>query len=127
MKLKTKILSIIGVFLLAAITVFFGSEWNRAAFGSQGYIEKGEKFSVKIGAIRVDVINHLTAQGLVNISTLGIKETHYNPQSCHSHIYGDEYEVELWDDDSWRRGTICTAFIDEKLTRMSWWYGMFQP
>ena len=115
------------ILALGLVVLFLSNEWNRAAFGSRSNIEDGTKFSLTIGDSKQEVVGYFTARGLVDVSTYAINETHYNPQRCHNHIYSDEYEVELWSDDSWRRGTICVAFLDGKLARISWDYGMFQP
>lgn len=117
----------ISIIVISLAILFFSSEWNRAAFGSKGSIEQGEKFGISIGSNKQDTIDYLTARGLIDETAVGINETHYNPQSCYNYIHGAEYEVELWADDSWRRGSICVAFIDGKLARMSWLYGMLQP
>ena len=120
---------VIGIAILAfgLLAIFLSNEWNRAAWGSEGYIENGTKFGLTIGESKPEVAIYLTSRGLINETTVGINETHYNPQSCYNYIHGAEYEVELWRDDSWRRGSICIAFLDGKLARVSWWYGMFQP
>lgn len=117
----------IGLALTVLFLLFISSEWNRAAFGVRDSIENGTKFGLTIGDSKQEVIDYLTARELTDGTTLGINEAHYNPQSCHNHIYSDEFEVQVWDDNSWRRGVICVAFLDGKLSRMSWYYGMFQP
>jgi len=126
-KASKRIVLTIGLALITSFLLFVSNEWNRAAFGVRDYIEKGEKFGISIGSGKNEVIDHLAAHGLVDGTTLGANETHYDPQNCHSHEYKDEYEVQIWDDHSWRQGVICVAFLDGKLARMSWIYGMFQP
>jgi len=121
------IILVLGLTLTVSFLLFISNEWNRAAFGAHGHIEKGTKFGLTIGDSKSEVVSYLVARGLTDGTTLEINETHYNPQSCHNHIYSDEYEVQIWDDRSWRRGTICVAFLDGKLARVSWYYGMFQP
>lgn len=119
----------IGIAILAfgLLVIFLSNEWNRAAWGSRGYIENGTKFGLSIGENKQKVIDYLTDKGLTDGTTLGANYTDYNPQQCLGRIYRDEYEVQIWDDNSWRRGIICVAFLDEKLIRLNWEYGMFQP
>lgn len=117
----------IAILVSGLIVVFLSNEWNRAALGSEGYIEKGTKFGLTIGDRKQEITEHLVTRGLVDESTSGANETGYNSQSCLLHIYPSKYEVQVWGDDSWRRGTICIAFLDGKLARMSWHYNMLQP
>jgi len=117
----------IAIIVVGLTVAFLSSEWNRAAFGTRGHLEQGERFGISIGDSKLEVADYLATRGLIDGTTLGINETHYNPQSCHNHTYGDEYEIQIWDDNSWRRGVICVAFFDGKLARMSWDYGIFQP
>lgn len=121
------ILTIIGVILMLLMAFLLSTERNRAAWGSSGFIESGEKFSIKIGENKDKVTSHLIALGLHDVSEVGKNETHYNPKRCHGYTFSDEYTVEVWSDDSWRRGIICVAYKENNLERMSWNYGMFQP
>lgn len=113
--------------VLSVFTFFVGNEWNRAAFGSRGFIEVGSKFQMSIGEEKQNTIKRLIDREFVNISTLGLNDSHHNPQFCHGHTFSKDHDVQLWSDRSWRRGIICLAFKNEKLVRMSWHYGMFQP
>jgi hypothetical protein len=122
-----KVLILVTVLIVSLIVVFFSSDWNRAAFGSKGYIEQGEKFGLTIGDSKQEVIEYLVAKGLLDVTKIEIRLTGHNPQRCHGHIYGDEYIVQVWSDSSWRRGIICAAFIDGKLVHLSWLYSMLQP
>jgi len=118
---------LITILALVTIAIFLSNEWNRAAFGSEGYIVEGKKFGLTIGASKKEMTEYLVNRGLVDGTELGANETGYNPQSCHFHIYPDKYEVEIWDDESWRGGVICVAYLDGKLARVSWMYNMLAP
>lgn len=109
------------------IVIFFSNEWNRAALGTEGYIDEGSKFGIEIGSNTQDVITRLIDRGLVDAADIGKNETHYNPQECHSRLYADDIEVRLLWDRSWRQGTICIASKSGVIVGVSWWYGMFQP
>ena len=113
--------------ILGVIAIFLSNEWNRAAFGSEGYIVEGEKFGLSIGASKEEITDYLVHRGLVNGTQWGANETGYNPQRCHSHIYPDKYEVQIWVDESWRGGVICVAYLDSKLARVSWIFDMLAP
>jgi len=121
---RVMVLMIIG---LGVLVVFLSNEWNRAAFGSEGYIVEGKKFGLTIGASKKEMTEYLVERGLADRSIPRTNEVGHNPQSCHLHIYANEYEVQLWADKSWRRGTICVAYLDGKLTRVSWIYNMLAP
>lgn len=122
-----RIVILLIIFFLGLGVVFLSNEWNRAAFGSEGHIEKGTKFGLSIGDSKKEITEYLVDRGMIEKSGRGANETGYNPQSCHLHIYVEKYEVELWADESWRRGTICVAYLDGKLTRVSWIYSMLSP
>jgi len=128
MTLRRKIM-FLGSFVLTVILVmFFTNEWNRAAFGSQGYIENGSKFGIEIGSPYLEAKQNLLVKGLVvlNIS-YHRKLSKTGAQNCHGHEYPDNVKLEAFHDDSWRRGVICIASKDNKVIRLSWHYAMFQP
>ncbi len=124
----TKPLFIAGLLLIVCVAIFFSSEWNRAAFGSRGFEDNGSKFGIEIGSQYSEAEQHLLSKGLVpydleynpKVSKAGIKK-------CHGHEYPDDVYLQAFDDDSWRRGIICVASKDNKVIRLSWHYGMFQP
>ena len=122
-----RVVKMIALLTLGALLVFFSSEWNRTLFYPEGFIEKGKKFGLEIGHSKEIVTERILDRGLIDRTGLGANETGYNLQSCHLHIYEDRYEVQLWVDKSWRKGTICVAFLDGKLARMSWWYNPLAP
>lgn len=104
------------------------SERNRAAFGSYGYTEQGQKFGVQIGSDRQNAIDFLINRGLIDISTLGfVKETSDDPQSCLGRKYANDTMVDILWDRSWRQGTICLASKSDVIVSVSWQYNMFAP
>jgi len=121
---KTIIISLLALMGLV-IAIFFSNEWNRAAFGSNDYIEKGTKFGITIGSPEKEAHWHLFSKGLLpfNLSGGGI----YDEQTCHGHTYPKYTKVQAYADDSWRSGIICVASENGVVNRVSWHYAMFQP
>ena len=123
-----KIVLYICLCLIVGISIwFFSNEHNRAAFGSSGYIKDGSKFGVEIGADRQVTINFLIAKGFIDSTVSVIKETHYDPQSCHNRKYKEGIKVDSFWDEGWRGATICLASESGIVIGMSWDYNMFAP
>jgi hypothetical protein len=103
-----------------AIT-FLSDEDNASALrSSAGFIERGSKFDVSVG-------DHIGTVG----RTIG--KHHFqlwerpDLQSCLTHAYPWTQAVNVYSDDTWRRGTACVAF--DRRTRLvrsiEWAYGPF--
>jgi hypothetical protein len=126
MKIGKVVLSITAVLLAGWIGVFFSDEWNRAGIGSEGRIEEGKRFGLTIGDGRDVVRAKLEQRGLIDTTSWGQNEVHYNRQKC-GILYPEEYIVESWWDDSWRKGGLCLAFEDEKLASIGWYFNFLSP
>lgn len=115
------ILGIAAIFFAALLIVFFSDDLNRAAItGSDGFIDSGKKFGIRVGVPRADAASILQRRGL----TLGQPST---PGRCLSRDYSREGQsVTLWDDRTWRRGVICIGEVDGKVSSISWAIGGWQ-
>jgi hypothetical protein len=126
-KILKMILSISAVSIAVWLLLFFSDEWNRAGIGSKGRIEEGSKLGLEIGDSREIVHSKLGRRGIIDTTLWGKNEAHYNRQRCHGAIYPDNYVVESWWDNTWRKGVICVVFMDENLVSMSWNFNMLTP
>jgi len=129
MKSKTKMtLLIIGLIIVLSLTFIFSSEWNRAALGSQGYIDEGSKFGIEVKSSLEDAHKILESKGLYSYDlSENRKLSPSGLQNCHGREYPDDILLEAFSDDSWRRGIICIASSEGEVISLSWHYGMFQP
>jgi hypothetical protein len=112
---------------LAALIAFAGIAWllsigdlNRAGiFGSGGEISSGVKFGVTLGepisAARATLRNAGFVRGSPSRS-----------DACLGRTVRDGETVELWDDPSWRNGTICVFSRGSTTTRIAWSIGGWQ-
>jgi hypothetical protein len=97
------------------------ADFNRSGIlGSKGRVGTGSKFGIEVGE------NYSKAKALM--TSLGFE----NPEltkvgSCHGYDYGKEFELHLWFDNSWRKGTICIITSSDEVRYVSWSYGMGFP
>lgn len=106
------------VVAMIALATFLAEPYNRAgALGSGGLRLQGSALGIAIGVEREDAHATLIAHGL----SVG------QPQAanhCLGRDYGAEDEtLELWDDRSWRRGTVCLGLRNGKVVSIAWSYG----
>lgn len=128
MKFRNKIVILVALVLAVLLAMFFMSEWNRAAFGSQGYINKGSRFGVEIGSPYLEAKEHFMSRGLIVYNPMeGQELTESNGKRCHGQEYSSDVTLDGFADDGWRRGIICMASKDGTVVRLSWHYGMFAP
>lgn len=115
-----KIIIGITIFAFVVAIVFLSNEWNRAAFGSIGYIEQGKKFGIIIGSPLTEKIEALKARGFIH-------ELPTKKHSCFGRDYPENIKLDLIYDDSWRRGSICIGSKSGVITSINWRYDMFRP
>ena len=109
------------IVIVVGILVYLSSdELDQAGFtSSSGYIESGTKFGIYIGMPVSDARQRLAGRGLSPVDLT--RERSFNsPQRCHGRTYGPDRHVELWWDNSWRRGTICLTSTRDKVASVSW-------
>jgi hypothetical protein len=107
--------------VVGAIFYFLSDEYNRVAvLGSEGSIDSGSKFGLEIGMLRSD------ADAILNTRGLELVESFYGG-SCLNRSYPDDQRIEVWSDDSWRRGTICLASKNDTVDSIGWFYSWGQP
>ena len=115
---------LIAIFVLGAtyaLAISDHSSFNRAGLtGASGRIETGEKFGVSIGDDPRDIDNRFRALGFKRVELT-------RARSCHGFDYAEDQNLQLWLDESWRRGTLCVVSAGSKITYLSWSYGMGFP
>ena len=110
--------------LLGTAYVFAWSphaSYNRAGIiGTTGRIDSGAKFGVTIGDVQWTAQKTFWKAGFYRVEST-------KPQSCHGFEYSKTQNIEVWFDDSWRRGTLCVVSSESKITHLSWSYGFGSP
>jgi hypothetical protein len=116
----------IGFLIIIAAVVggsilLLSSDLNRAAvLGSEGYIDRGSKFGIAIGSSANEAGQNLSRQGL----ELSPEDGRSN---CLDRRYDASHSVQVWEDNSWRRGTICLESYDDKVVSIGWYFSWAAP
>lgn len=121
MKVRSAILGGILLVMFGVGFAVLADEYNRAGvLSSRGVSTSGERFGVAIGMDSMQARDVLRRRGLTPVElTLA--------QSCHGRTYTSDEQVELWYDDTWRRGTICVVSRSSRVTVVSWSYNWMAP
>lgn len=113
--------------VLAVVAIFFAlalsphSELNRAGlFGSNGRIDSGKKFGVRVGAHYKSADRTLRAFGFEQVDLT-------KAQSCHGFTYQEDKRVQLWFDKSWRKVAVCAVSSGDRVIYLSWSSGIGHP
>jgi len=114
---------IILTLLIAGLLMFvLIDDFRRTAVvGAQGHIETGARFGVEVGMPREDVTEPLSRRGLRPVENLEPEH------SCHGRDYTPQHQVDVWHDDTWRRGVICVVSLGGQVTDISWVYNWMAP
>ncbi|SMC97472.1 hypothetical protein SAMN06272759_11542 [Novosphingobium sp. B1] len=115
---------LIAIFVLGAtytLAISPHSSFNRAGLaGASGRIDTGKKFGVSIGNNPRDIEVKFTALGFEKVELT-------KARSCHGFDYAEDQNLQLWFDDSWRRGTLCVVSSGSRIMYLSWSYGVGFP
>lgn len=114
-------MKLIILLLLAAVAAgaaYIGSdEYNRAGFfGSEGYIEAGSKFGIRIGMDHGAAVEKLRIDGLELLEPA-------EPRNCLGRAISTIQRVELWWDKSIFGGVICLVSRDNLIVGIGWSFG----
>ena len=114
---------LIGSILVALIAVaiaFVSSEENRLALRSDyGYLSSGAKFDVKVGS-EVEGVPQALQRHYFKLYRRSSSGT------CLSHDYDPKYRIDVFSDDSWRRGTVCVVYDQGgRVRHVEWSYAAF--
>lgn len=121
--MKASLYALLGFCGLAVIiTIFLSNELNRAAvYNSVGYIKSGRRFSVTIGDSRDEAKSRI-----INEHGLKLKET-YDGTKCLMREFSSARTIDVFVDESWRRGTICLISDKQFITEVAWYYDFSSP
>jgi len=114
---------------LASLYVFLSSERNQDVISSKGFIDRGSKFGVTIGQSKSVVDNGLRQRGYAigsSASSMKINGSH-TKNHCYSKPIADNLIPVIYYDNTWRRGSLCVVYLEEKVKEIHWWYDMFAP
>jgi hypothetical protein len=118
--MKNIILIALTIMVIAMGFLMF-DDFNRAGvLGSKGYLEEGSKFGVEVGLELGEARTVLREKGLRPVDLTA-------PSSCHGRTYSADRQLELWYDDTWRRGTICLSSVDRRVVSISWSFNWMTP
>lgn len=118
---KTVVIALL-VTAIAGLSLFFTEELNRKwVFNPIGYIEYGSTLSVTVGQPRREAVNILKSS-----SALSLYESRpgYN---CLTRRYNQQMNLDIFQDNSWRRGTICLVSTGEIVSEVIWYYNFLAP
>jgi len=118
---KRYLLIALPMLCIAVAAILILSPLTRVAITrSKGKIDEGRFLDVEIGSMSAAAHKALTDRGFRHIErTQG--------GNCMGIFYEANFEVNLYFDDSWRRGTICVASIDGRVRSVRWYYDFLDP
>lgn len=103
-------------------SVFLSNDLNRTALaGGTGDVAAGGALGLSVGMPATEAEARLTAHGLKVVPD----ETPEAP--CLGRTYKPDETVRIFADDSWRRGTICLASQNDRLSRIVWYFAPLSP
>lgn len=121
--LKLAILAVVLALAAGGLLLFVNEKDNAAALrSSAGFIDRGSKFDVQMGA-------HMsTVDQAFERHHFSVYRSDDRDQTCLSHEYPVSHGVAVYTDDSWRKGTVCVAFErkSRKVSSIEWTYGPFR-
>jgi len=100
---------------------FFSNQVNRLALVSDaGFLERGSMFGVTIGSPVGEIESAVRQYGFKPYK-IGVRDT------CLHHDYERSIRINVYTDDTWRRGTLCIAYNNSthRVTAIEWSYAAF--
>jgi hypothetical protein len=120
-KIRIVAIVVVTIFVLGLIYVIT-DEFNRKyIFNPIGYRDAGSAFSVVVGQPRNTALNTLK-----NNDTLSLYESRPG-NHCLTRRYGQEMDLDIFEDRSWRRGSICVASAGGVVVEVVWYYNFLAP
>lgn len=118
-----RILVMLALLVLCAwlIAYLASDEFDQAAMtgGSRGHINSGAKFGIYVGMPMSHARQILSKRGLTFYERASPSNP-TPPHACLGRRYPANRHIEVWADDSWRRGTICLSSTEEKVVSVAW-------
>jgi hypothetical protein len=89
---------------------------NRGFFPPQGYVASGGKFGVRIGdELKPSITRMRSYKGVSIIKT-------QKGGTCIFREYGPDYDISVFNDESWRMGVVCLVSKNERVAEIVWSY-----
>lgn len=112
-------MSVVAIFAIFAI-LLLRSPLNRAAlFNQRGYTEKGGFIGITTGMDKYEALKNLRT----NFRGLDISGPNRDKRCFDMKLSGDEF-IQAYDS-SWRGGTICVAFSNDRVKSIAWNFNSF--
>jgi hypothetical protein len=119
-------LKIVAVALLTMVAVGFSwlmaDEPNRKLiFDPIGHVDSGSAFSVAVGQSRAAALNTLRRrQGFSPYESR-------SGDTCLTRSYNQQMQLDIFEDMSWRRGTVCLVSNGGVVLEIVWYYNFLAP
>jgi len=107
------------LWILAVLEVATNASARAVLFRPNAIVEVGDGFGVSIGSARSDALDGLRR-------ALRHAETK-SGGTCLFREFSDEYVLDVFRDDTWRRGTVCIASRDDVVVAVVWMFNPFMP
>lgn len=107
---------IVGTIIVVLTVQFFLDPRNRALFSS-GPVRSGQLYGIEIGSSSLEAFRKLDRYGLVRGRVP-------NTGRCMALVAEDNEKLDLFSDNSWRRGTVCLATEGGKVTGIDTYFSM---
>ncbi len=115
------VIGVIVVVLLAMSAIELANESTRAlVFRPNGVEERGSAFGVQVNDTRGDAADALARRHFTRVQTKA-------GGRCLLRNFSSDYVLDLFDDNTWRKGTICIATREGRVEAILWMFNPFMP
>lgn len=117
------------IFAVALLTMIaVGLSWliadepnRKFVFDPIGYADSGSAFSVAVGQSRDTAISALNRRRSFSLYESRSGDT------CLARRYNRQVQLDIFEDKSWRRGTICLVSTGDVVLEVVWYYNFLAP
>lgn len=114
------VISLAGLAIAFAIVLIVSPLTRMGLIGSEGHITTGEFLGVKIGDSATSANEKMNRHGFDFVDD-------YDGGECMGIEHLADIKIELYYDNSWRRGTVCIGSKEDKVVSIDWMYGLAFP
>lgn len=122
LRTRSKIIAIALLAMAAVGFTLFMEETNRKfVFDPSGHVETGSAFSVMVGDTRSSALRTLNIGQPFSLyeSRLGT--------NCLTRRFDRQMQLDIFEDKSWRRGTVCIVSTGGVVSEVIWYYNFLAP
>lgn len=121
MKMKTLALCLVLASSVGGATVASRDDLTWVAItNGRGFADSGGKFGITVGEDISTADRTLTRRGLE-------LSRRTNGGSCYGRDYGNQYDLRVYLDATWRHGTVCVAALRGRVASIGWFYHFLSP